>query len=233
MLEMLLSGLKAMGLPEDAEGAKKIERFHLLLTEANARMNLTRVPENAREAVDRNYLDSLSALPLLIGAENCVDVGSGAGFPGLPLSCFLPDVRFTLMDALHKRVAFLKDVIAQLSLNAEAVQLRAEDAGRGALREGFEIAISRAVAPLNVLAELMLPLLRVGGKMLACKGPGAEDELKAAEGAIALLGGGVGKIVPVAIPGRDWGRNIITIEKIAPTPEKYPRRAGMPAKRPL
>lgn len=233
MRERLLSGLAAMDLPADAAGARALERFHEMLVAANARTNLTRVPADISEAVDRNYLDSLAALPLLAGAKCCVDVGSGAGFPGVPLSAFLPDVRFVLMDSLNKRVEFLKAAIADMGLNAEAVALRAEDAGRGELRERFDAAISRAVAPMNVLAELMLPLVRVGGRMLAHKGPSAEAELQEADLPIAALGGRVERIHPVHIPGRDWGHNIVVVEKIAPTPDKYPRRAGVPEKRPL
>ena len=233
MRHRLLAGLRAMGLPEDERGAKLLARFHDMLLVANARTNLTRVPADISEAVDRNYLDSLAALPLLSGVRDCVDVGSGAGFPGIPLSAFLPEARFVLMDSLGKRVDFLQMAIDALGLNADAVQLRAEDAGRGGLREMFDAAISRAVAPMNVLSELLLPLVRVGGRALALKGPGAEAELRDAEGAIALLGGRVADVRTVDIPGRDWGHNIVVLEKIAPTPDNYPRRAGIPEKRPL
>ena len=167
-------------------------------------------------------------------AASAVDVGSGAGFPGIPLSIMLPETRFTLMDALGKRVTFLRSVIDALGLNAEAVHLRAEDAARDpALREHFDLAVARAVAPMNVLCEFLLPFARVGGRMLAMKGPNLDIELAEAENAIALLGGRVERVIDLPIPGRDWGHRGAWIEKIAPTPDKYPRRAGMPEKRPL
>ena len=141
MRELLKARLQAAGVAAEAEQVEKLAAFHALLIEANARMNLTRVSADPAEAIDRNYLDSLSPLPHLSGAKTCVDVGSGAGFPGVPLAIFLPDTHFVLMDSLLKRVEFLRGVIEELSLNAEAVCLRAEEAGRGChareLRRGY------------------------------------------------------------------------------------------------
>ncbi len=224
-----------MGIPMTERQAEQFEAYHDMLVAANARMNLTRVPEDPREAVDRNYLDCIA--PLAGGfpeALTAADVGSGAGFPGIPLAIMLPDTRFTLIDALSRRVEFLRAVIARLGLNAEALHLRAEDAARqGALRERFDLTTARAVAPMNALCEFMLPLTRVGGRMLALKGPGLEAELAGAENALALLGGEIERIQPLAIPGRDWNHRAAWIAKIAPTPDKYPRRAGMADKKPL
>ena len=233
MRELLRARLNAAGIAAEAEQIEKLVAFHRLLTEANARMNLTRVPDDPGEAIDRNYIDSLAPLSCLRGAETCVDVGSGAGFPGVPLAIFLPDTHFVLMDSLSKRVEFLRGVIRELSLNAEAVCLRAEDAGRGALREAFDAATARAVAPLSVLCELLLPLVRVGGKAVALKGPGAAAEAEAAQNALEALGGQLFAIEEVPIPGRDWAHTLAVLTKTAPTPEKYPRRAGVPEKRPL
>ena len=137
------------------------------------------------------------------------------------------------MDSLLKRVEFLRGVINELSLNAEAVCLRAEEAGRGAMRETFDAATARAVAPLNVLCELLLPLVRVGGKAVALKGPGAAAEAEAAQNALDALGGRLAAIEEVPIPGRDWAHTLAVLAKTAPTPEKYPRRVGVPEKRPL
>ena len=162
-----------------------------------------------------------------------MDVGSGAGFPGVPLAIFLPDTHFVLMDSLAKRVEFLRGVIEELSLNAEAVCLRAEEAGRGAMRETFDAATARAVAPLNVLCELLLPLVRVGGKAVALKGPGAAAEAEAAQNALEALGGRLFAIEEVPIPGRDWAHTLAVLTKTAPPRKKYPRRAGEPEKRPL
>ena len=146
----------------------------------------------------------------------------------------LPEVRFTLIDALGKRVAFLRTVIDRLGLNAGALHLRAEDAARqGALRERFDLAVARAVAPMNVLCEYLLPLVRVGGHMLALKGPGLEEELARAGSALDLLGGRLDRVQPLVIPGRDWDHRAAWIAKAVPTPEKYPRRAGVAEKKPL
>ena len=224
-----------MGIPMSEGQAEQFKRYHEMLLEANARMNLTRVPDDPAEAVDRNYLDCIAPLAGGFGDfAAAVDVGSGAGFPGIPLAIMLPGTRFTLIDALGKRVEFLRDVIARLGLNAEALHLRAEDAARRAdLREGFDLAVARAVAPMNVLCEYMLPLVKVSGRMLALKGPGLDGELARAENALKLLGGEIERVQPLAIPGRDWNHTAAWIKKAAPTPEKYPRRAGTVEKRPL
>ena len=225
----------AAGIPLTDGQAAQFERYHAMLTEANARMNLTRVPDDALEAVDRNYLDCACALAGDVPeARTAVDVGSGAGFPGIPLAILRPDIRFTLVDALGKRVDFLNSVIEALGLNAEALHLRAEDAARRPeLREAFDLATARAVAPMNVLSEYLLPFVKVGGFALALKGPGLDEELSLAENAIALLGGRLERTQPLAIPGRDWDHRAAWIEKVAPTPAKYPRRAGLAEKRPL
>ena len=224
-----------MGIPISEGQAGQFNAYHEMLVGANARMNLTRVPEDPAEAVDRNYLDCIS--PLAGGfpaVANAVDVGSGAGFPGIPLAIMLPDTRFTLIDALGKRVDFLGQVIDRLGLNAEALHLRAEDAARReSLREGFDLAVARAVAPMNVLCEYLLPLVKVGGRMLALKGPGLEAELEQAQNALSLLGGEIEGVQPLVIPGRDWNHRAAWIAKTAPTPERYPRRAGAAEKRPL
>ena len=233
MIDLLISRAAQANMTLSRAQAEKLQAYHRMLTEANARFNLTRVDDDPAEAIDRNYLDSLAPLPHLSGAKTCVDVGSGAGFPGVPLAIFLPDTHFVLMDSLAKRVEFLRGVIEELSLNAEAVCLRAEEAGRGAMRETFDAATARAVAPLNVLCELLLPLVRVGGKAVALKGPGAAAEAEAAQNALEALGGRLFAIEEVPIPGRDWAHTLAVLAKTAPTPEKYPRRVGVPEKRPL
>ncbi len=236
MLQTILKErFAAAGIPLTDGQAAQFERYHAMLTEANARMNLTRVPDDALEAVDRNYLDCACVLAgAFPEARTAVDVGSGAGFPGIPLAILRPDLRFTLIDALGKRVDFLNSVIEALGLNAEALHLRAEDAARRPeLREAFDLATARAVAPMNVLSEYLLPFVKLGGFALALKGPGLDEELSKAENAIALLGGRLDRTQPLAIPGRDWDHRAAWIEKVAPTPAKYPRRAGLAEKRPL
>lgn len=235
MIDLLLERAVRMGVPMNRGQAEKFEAYHRMLIERNAQFNLTRVPDDLSEAVDRNYLDCVSPLagdfPKI---KTAIDVGSGAGFPGVPLSILLPDTHFVLMDALGKRVEFLRDVIAALGLNAEAVHLRAEDGARKSeYREAFDLATARAVASLNLLSEYLLPFVKIGGRMLCYKGPGLEEELTQAENALRLLGGEVRKTEDVLIPGRDWSHRLCWIEKIAATPAQYPRKAGKPEKKPL
>ena len=232
---ILLARASEMGLALTPAQAEQFERYHAMLTEANARMNLTRVPDDAREAIDRNYLDCAAPLAGDFPAiETAVDVGSGAGFPGIPLAILMPGARFTLIDSLGKRVEFLNEVIAALGLNARALHLRAEDAARREdLREAFDLATARAVAPMNVLCEYLLPFVKVGGRALALKGPGLDQELDAAQNALAILGGQIERVQPLPMPGRDWDHRAAWIGKVAPTPGRYPRKAGMAEKRPL
>ena len=232
----LLSAAAEMGIVLSPVQGDQFAAYNEMLQTANRSFNLTRIPDDPAEAVDRNYLDCIAPIAhgWPVGARTAIDVGSGAGFPGIPLAIALPQVHFVLLDALDKRVKFLQSAVDALGLNAEAVHLRAEDAARRPeFREQFDIALARAVAPLNVLAEYLLPFVRTGGQMLALKGPDAENELTQAGAAIALLGGGTGYIEPVSIPGRDWSHRLVAVEKQSPTPEKYPRRAGMPEKKPL
>ena len=233
--QMMLNGAAAMGIEMTEAQAEQFETYHGLLIEANRHMNLTRVPEDLRESADRNYLDSIA--PLVHDfpeASRIIDVGSGAGFPGIPMAIMLPQSRFTLLDSLGKRVKFLQSVIDTLGLNAEAIHFRAEDAARQpAFREQYDLAVARAVASMNVLCELMLPFVKVGGCLLAMKGPGLDDELASAEAAIETLGGGAPQVFALPIPGRDWDHRAARIQKLHPTPDKYPRAAGKLEKRPL
>lgn len=236
MIELMLRRAQEAGVSLTREQAAKFETYHKMLTEANARFNLTRVPEDISEAIDRNYLDCIMPLKngLPEGVKRVIDVGSGAGFPGIPLSICLPDVHFVLLDSLGKRVDFLKSVIEALNLNAEAIHMRAEDAARlSGLREGFDIATARAVAALNLLSEYLLPFVKPGGHMMALKGPGLTEEAAEAEKALSILGGKFAREEAVCIPGRDWDHRIAWIEKVSPTPAKYPRKAGKPEKAPL
>ncbi len=236
MIDLLMQRASEASIPLDRTQAEQICAYHHLLVEANTRFNLTRVSDDPAEAIDRNYLDSLSPLAkgLPGNIRRAVDVGSGAGFPGIPLSICLPEVEFVLMDSLGKRVDFLNDVISRLGLNAQAVHLRAEDGARmPEYRENFDLATARAVAALNLLAEYLLPFVRPGGYMLAYKGPTLEQELPDARLALKLLGGRFLRDESFALPGRDWDHRLCWIEKWAPTPSKYPRKAGKPAAAPL
>ena len=237
LYEMLKTGVQTMGIALNDDRINKLVAYHEMLTAANRVMNLTRVSDDLREAADRNYLDSISPLcypTLFSGVKTLVDVGSGAGFPGIPLAIARDDIHITMIDALGKRVNFLNDVIAQLKLNARAIHMRSEDAGRDkSLREQFDCATARAVAGMNVLSELCLPFVKVGGEMIAYKGPSLEEELAVAQSAIETLGGRVRGILPVEIPGRDWAHQLLVIDKIRPTPVGFPRKAGEPGRKPL
>ncbi len=171
--------------------------------------------------------DCLVLLDHLGDARSLVDVGSGGGMPGLPLKIARPDLRVVLVEADRRKAAFLAHAAAELDLDVEVVAERAETVGQGPRRESFDVAACRALAPLPVLAELCLPLVRVGGRLLAMKGPLREDA-----GAVAVLGGGPVEVVPAPSTARQRGV-VVVVPKVAPTPPVYPRRPGVPARRPL
>lgn len=234
MEKYLMEAARRMGIGMSEAQAQAFCRYHALLTAANREMNLTRVSDDMREACDRNYLDSLTLLRHLGDAKSLIDVGSGAGFPGVPLAIMRPDIEITLLDSLAKRVDFLSDVIGTLGLNARAVHLRCEDAAKQILyRDCFDAATARAVASMDVLSEWLLPFVKVGGHMLALKGPSAEEECEAAAFALESLNGQLAYIADADIPGRDWAHKIVCISKTAPTPDRFPRKPGMAEKRPL
>ena len=232
--ETIIASAREMGVQMSPEQARMFETYHEMLIQANAQFNLTRVADDTREAIDRNYLDCIAPIAHGFSPETAIDVGSGAGFPGVPLAIMLPNTRFTLLDALDKRVKFLQSVVDALKLNAVCIHARCEDAARNpALREKFECAVARAVAPMNVLSEYLMPFVRVGGQMVALKGPSLESELAGANNALKALGGGKISAFDATIPGRDWAHKIAVIEKKSSTPDKYPRKAGTPERKPL
>lgn len=206
------------------------------MREENERLNLTSIVEPEEVAL-KHFVDSATVLRAVAPAEGerLVDVGSGAGFPGVPLAIFRPDLRVTLIEASQKKAAFLGRLRDQLGLgNVEVLAVRAEEAGRQAAhREQHGVAVARAVAPLAVLWEYLLPLVRVGGLAVAQKGPGVAEELVAAGRAVGLLGGGEQMIHGFTLPRAAGERQIVVVRKVNPTPEQYPRRPGVPAKKPL
>ena len=235
--EELLERLTACGIPAEREQAARLARYHGMLLDWNSRMDLTALTDEA-EMTDRHYVDSLIVLTrpeLLSGVSSLIDVGTGAGFPGLLLALWQPEIRVTLMDALRKRLDFLQAAAEALGLdNVRLLHARAEDAGRQAEhREHYDAAVARAVAPMPVLAEYLLPFVRVGGRALCWKGPAALEEMTQARRAAQLLGGQIGEPLPMPIPGRDWQHLLIPIDKRSPTPKSYPRKAGTPSKAPL
>lgn len=238
MTEQELSArLSECGIPHDADLPGKLLRYHAMLMDWNTRMDLTAVTEEA-EMIDKHYVDSLIALsvPGLIPRTGMlIDVGTGAGFPGLPLALACPELRVTLMDAQKKRLNFLQAVIDDLQVrNVTLVHARAEDGAQFPQhREKYEVAVARAVASLSVLSEYLLPFVRVGGKAVCWKGPALTDEMQQGRRAAHLLGGRVGEVIPVVIPGRDWQHMLLPVEKTAKTARQYPRKAGTPSKSPL
>lgn len=231
MEAILREGLAALGLEQTAIPA--LARYAALLEEKNKVMNLTAI--TAEDEVARlHFLDSAALLKLLeFRNKTVVDVGTGAGFPGLPIRILEPSARVTLLDSLGKRVAFLQEVCAELGLSDVAcVHARAEEFA-AVRRESFNIAVSRAVASLPALAELCLPLVKVGGTFLAMKSVDSGEELRAAESAIALLGGRVAVIRDYAIPGTEIVHRAVLVEKVRPTPKAYPRPFAKIKKEPL
>ena len=225
------------GIPLSLEAAQKLFDFHLLLSEWNKRMDLTAVLEES-EMVDRHYIDSLTPLTadgLIPMGAAVIDVGSGAGFPGIPLAIARPDIQMTLLDAQQKRVRFLQEAAASLKLsNVNAVHGRAEDTAQlSEYRENFDLALARAVASLPALLELLLPFVRTGGRALCWKGPAVMEELSAGDAAARLLGGILEKPIPTSIPGRDWAHLLLPCMKIKKTLRQYPRKAGTPGRSPL
>ena len=234
--ERLAGGLTAMGVAFDQTAIERFEAFHAILDEYNARMDLTAVLDED-ERVDRHDLDSAAPLAqgLLASQARVIDVGTGAGFPGMPLLILRPDLQMTFLDALQKRIGFLQDALARLGLKAQTLHARAEDAARlPEHREAYDAAVSRAVANAAVLEELTLPFLREGGLAIAWKGPGVQEELTAARRAAFVLGGTVRGVVPAPVPGRDdWQHVLLLTDKTGRTPKAYPRKAGTPGKKPL
>ena len=227
-----------------AEQAEKFEKYYNLLVEWNEVMNLTAITEPDEVAL-RHFADSLTILPYIDricerianegkkdGAVTLVDVGTGAGFPGIPIKIMRPEINITLLDSLKKRLGFLDNVIGQLGLSGVTkVHARAEDAGKnGKYREKFDIAVARAVAPMNILSEYCLPLVRTGGCFIAMKGP-AEEEFSRA---VKVLGGETETDDVFEIgETQKLVRRIICVNKIAETPPRYPRKAGVPSRQPL
>lgn len=233
MTDILKSGSSKLGVPLDDKQINQLTEYSRLLIEWNEKMNLTAICDEEGIAV-KHFLDSLSALTTGYVGEKIIDVGTGAGFPGLVLKIAKPEISLTLLDSLNKRITFLKEVANSLNLdNVEFVHARAEDGARGTLRGSFDTVVSRAVANMTSLSELCIPYLKVGGYFLALKGPLADEELENAKRAIHILGGEVTEVAEVKIPYSDLAHKIIIIKKVRQTPLQYPRKAGIPTKNPL
>lgn len=216
------------------EQIKKFNKYRELLKEWNEKVNLTAITDD-EEITLKHFIDSLTCLKYLKENEKLIDVGTGAGFPGIPLKIADNELDVTLLDSLNKRIIFLNEVIKDLSLNnIKTVHSRAEDAGRDdKYREKFDVAVSRAVANLSTLSEYLLPFVKLNGICICMKGANVSDEIENAKNAINELGGKIEKIDKFKLANTDNERNIIVIRKIKNTNKKFPRKAGMPKKQPL
>ena len=224
MEEILINGFSELGLSIPNGAVNQFRTYYELLDETNRVMNLTAITGES-ETARLHFLDCVALLKTVdFTGKRVIDVGTGAGFPGIPLKIVEPSIRLTLLDSQAKRVRFLERVVEALQLtDTETVVSRAEEAP-SEFRETFDIACARAVTRLDALAELCLPLVRVGGVFVAMKGPAAEEELKEAETAIRILGGSVRELAVCQVPGTDVTHRAVVIEKTGTTPARFPRR---------
>ena len=232
--ELLIAGLRELGVAECPSAADNLLRYSEILREKNKVMNLTAITDPT-EIVTRHFLDCAALAPYMPqdgrvldvgmeGEKRLLDVGTGAGFPGMPLAILCPQIEFVLLDALRKRIDFLNEVIAELGLiNVTAVHARAEDYARDN-RGTFDLAVSRAVADLRVLSELALPMVKVGGAFLAMKAEDCTEEVETAANARTVLGAPDAEVLHYTVPFDEVSRAIVRLQKTQETPEKYPRR---------
>lgn len=231
--EALINGMKKFNIELTDEQINKFNIYCNMLIEWNGKMNLTAIKEPTEIAV-KHFVDSCSVLNYVKIKKNAkvIDIGTGAGFPGIPLKILRDDLDITLLDSLNKRLVFLNEVAKELNLELNTIHSRAEDLGRQENhREQYDIAISRAVAPLNVLSEYSIPFVRKGGRFISMKGPNVQSEIDEAKKAIRILGGKYNNVVQFSIG--DNSRSIVIVDKLNPTPYTYPRHGSKISKKPL
>ncbi|SHI67346.1 16S rRNA (guanine(527)-N(7))-methyltransferase RsmG [Desulfofundulus thermosubterraneus] len=233
---ILLAAAAALGLPMTEAMCDRFFLYYRLLIEWNEKFNLTSLVD-LRDVVVKHFIDSLTCLLIYnpVAGARLIDIGAGAGFPGLPVKIVCEDLRCTLIESSAKKAVFLRHVTASLDLaDVEVACGRAEElAHRVCYRACFDLALARAVAPLPVLLEYALPFLKIGGFFIALKGPAVHEELPACGNALNVLGGSVKEVKTVFLPITGDMRKLVVVEKTGPTPAKYPRRPGVPQRRPL
>ena len=236
MRDLLVDGARQLGINLSERQVEQFMRYKELLQEWNEKMNLTAITED-REVMTKHFLDCMTINKALDmnSQKTVIDIGTGAGFPGLVIKIAFPHLKVTLVDALKKRLNFLEVVINELGLTEiECIHSRAEDLGKNkAYREGFDICASRAVANLAVLSEYTLPFVKVQGYLITLKGQKLDEELEQGQKAIQILGGELEEVVHTGVPFTDLNHKIAKIKKVKPTATKYPRKAGEPTKSPL
>ena len=230
----LLENLKKEDIKVDENVSGEFWKYMNTLLEWNKNVNLTAITDG-REIIEKHFIDSLTVLKYIKSGDKVIDVGTGAGFPGIPLAICKKDASFTLLDSLNKRINFLDVVKEEINLNnVENLHGRAEDYGKNIkYREMYDVAVSRAVAPLNILLELLIPFVKIGGMCVCMKGPNVSEEMKDIENICGLLGAKYIETKNIKLIDGKLNRNIVIIKKVANTEAKYPRKAGIPAKQPL
>ena len=232
--EKMKESLKELNIELSEKQLKQFYNYMNILIEWNKVMNLTNITE-PEEIIQKHFVDSLTILKNIKENDSIIDVGTGAGFPGMPIKIAFPETRITLLDSLNKRIKFLEEVINKLELkNIETIHGRAEEVAHNKkYREKYDIAIARAVAPLNVLSEYLLPFVKIGGYAICMKGVKGREEAIEGKNAIKILGGEITNSREFNLPNTEMARTIIEIEKVKNTEKKYPRKAGTPTKMPL
>lgn len=233
---ILIDGAEELGYKLTEKQVRQFEKYYEMLIEWNKKINLTSIIDE-QEVIQKHFLDSIAVKKVidLSNYDSLIDLGTGAGFPGIPLKIVFPELEITLVDSLNKRINFLLAVIEELSLeNINCVHSRAEDLGNNDLyREKFDICISRAVADLSILSEYCIPFVKDKGYFISYKSNKSQDEINSSLNAINILGGNIEQTINVNIPYLNLERTFVLIDKVKSTPSKYPRKAGKPKKSPL
>ena len=221
-----------IGIKLPDEQLNEFYEYMQLLLEWNEKMNLTAITD-PEEVIKKHFVDSITIKKYIKEKSSLIDVGTGAGFPGIPLKIVDKSIKLTLLDSLNKRINFLNEIIEKLNLKeVNTIHSRAEEYAKNKVRESYDVAVSRAVADLPILLEYLMPYVKLNGICICMKGPKAQEELERSKKAINILGGKLEKVEKITID-EEMERNLIIIRKIKDTPNKYPRKAGMPTKNPI